>query len=148
MLTWFFLNKILTCLNLVIFIPIFPVNPNSNNYYIYIETSSPRTQDDKARLISIDIQPTGRSCVTFWYHMYGTNINTLNLYLKQNGRLGTPVWKHQGPLEINQWYKAEVDIYSQTVFQLVFEGVRGDGYKGDIALDDISYAYSSCQTSK
>jgi hypothetical protein len=52
------------------------------------------------------------------------------------------------PLEINQWYKAEVDIYSQTVFQLVFEGVRGDGYKGDIALDDISYAYSSCQTSK
>ena len=30
-------------------------------------------------------------------------------------------------------------------FQLVFEGVRGSGYQGDIAIDDISMDVGACQ---
>ena len=116
---------------------------SAQGHYIFIESSSPRRVNDTARIISLNINPTSGACVTFWYHMYGAHINTLNLYLKQNNQLGTPIWKHTGTLN-NHWYKAVVNIASQTPFQMVFEGVRGTSYQGDIALDDISYSFSPC----
>ena len=80
--------------------------------------------------------------------MYGSHINTLNLYLKTNGRLPTLAWYHTGALS-DKWYMAQVDITSIHTFQLMFEGIRGNSYRGDIALDDIMYSYSPCpQTSK
>jgi hypothetical protein len=32
--------------------------------------------------------------------MYGTHINTLNVYTKTAGQLGTPVWSHTGEWEL------------------------------------------------
>lgn len=38
--------------------------------------------------------------------------------------------------------------YSSKPFQLMFEGIRGNGYHGDIAVDDISVDLTSgCVTS-
>lgn len=38
--------------------------------------------------------------------------------------------------------------YSSKPFQLMFEGIRGNGYQGDIAVDDISVDLTSgCVTS-
>ena len=49
-------------------------------YYIYIDTSYSR-ENDKAVLRSPDIQPSvGSICFMFAYHMYGVDINTLNIY--------------------------------------------------------------------
>ena len=40
-------------------------------YYMYIETSSPQTRGDVARLIS-PVQPNqDGKCLYFWYHAYG-----------------------------------------------------------------------------
>ena len=51
-----------------------------NGYYIYIETSSPRVLGDVARLISPSILPSSTPVwLTFWYHMYGNTIGTLNV---------------------------------------------------------------------
>lgn len=63
---------------------------------MFIETSSPRRPNDTARLISQTVTPTSGACLRFWYHMYGTHINTLNVYTKSGGQLGTPVWSHTG----------------------------------------------------
>ena len=55
-----------------------------SGHYMYIETSAPRKQGDKARLLSEDFEPTssrGR-CVKFWYHMYGATIGTLRILVK------------------------------------------------------------------
>lgn len=41
--------------------------------------------------------------------MYGTHVNTLNVYLKSGSSLGTPVWTHTGTLS-NKWYNANVNI--------------------------------------
>ena len=55
-------------------------------YYLYIETSAPRQYGDMASLLSSKyIRPTTGACVTFWYHMYGTNIGELNVFVKEQG---------------------------------------------------------------
>lgn len=82
-------------------------------------------------------------CLNFWYHMYGTHIRTLNVYLKSRGSLGTPVWSRTGTRS-NQWYSASVDVQGSAGYQIVFEGVRGTSYRGDIALDDITVSMGSC----
>ena len=64
---------------------------NSNKgYYIYIETSSPRSRGHVAKLESGTITPTtGTSgkCFSFWFHMFGADVDTLNLYTRTLGTL-------------------------------------------------------------
>ena len=114
-----------------------------SGYYIFIETSLPRHVNDTARLISQPINKNATMCLNFWYHMYGTHIRTLNVYLKSQGSLGTPVWSRTGTRS-NQWYSASVDVQGSAGYQIVFEGVRGTSYRGDIALDDITVSMGSC----
>ena len=49
-----------------------------SGYYMYIETSSPRVQGDNA-LLSKGISLSGRSCLSFYYHMYGSSMGTLKV---------------------------------------------------------------------
>jgi hypothetical protein len=76
--------------------------------------------------------------------MYGSNVNALNVYLKKGTSLGKPVWTHTGTRS-NKWYQSQVDIQGSSPYQILFEGVRGTSYKGDIAVDDISVVDGSCQ---
>ena len=47
---------------------------------MYIETSSPRRRGDKAKLV-LTIPNNGEiSCLSFYYHMYGASVGTLNVY--------------------------------------------------------------------
>ncbi|CAF4044180.1 unnamed protein product, partial [Rotaria sordida] len=113
-----------------------------NGWYIYMEASYPQKYNQRSRIISEEIQ--GQRCLQFWYHMYGMDVNTLNVYIKINGQLGKPVWtrtRNQG----NQWLKGQYAIFppENTKFQIVFEGVVGQYGLGDIALDDI-VVYVSC----
>jgi hypothetical protein len=74
---------------------------------MFIESSSPRKQGDKAWLVSAVqpvTSPTG-ACMEFWYHMFGRDIGALNLYLRVDG-VDTLEWSHfiaQG----NQWFYAQ-----------------------------------------
>ena len=49
-----------------------------SGYYMYIETSYPRAQGDNA-LLSKGISLSGRSCLSFYYHMYGSSMGTLKV---------------------------------------------------------------------
>ena len=51
---------------------------------MYIETSSPRQQGDKAVLNSPQLQFSGSMCLKFYYHMYGSDIGTLNVIINGN----------------------------------------------------------------
>ena len=59
-------------------------------WYIYMEASYPQSNNQRCRIVSEEIQ--GQRCLQFWYHMYGMDVNTLNVYMKINGQLGKPVW--------------------------------------------------------
>lgn len=57
----------------------------SAGYYIYIEASSTngRQPNDTARLASASnsMFSSGDMCIQWWYHMYGTHVGQLSLYL-------------------------------------------------------------------
>ncbi|XP_072046396.1 hyalin-like [Amphiura filiformis] len=120
---------------------------SGSGYYVYIETSKPRQPGDTARLLSPTITATAgyQDCtVRFWYHMYGVHIGALNIYTKSagsGGSVGNQQWTLSGN-QGNMWSEASFTFGPQSDFQVVFEGVRGPDYKGDISLDDIYI--SSC----
>lgn len=72
-------------------------------FYIYIETSSPRRNNDKA-ILTLTGANSKSVCFSFYYHMYGTNINRLNIYNR-----GKVIWTMAGN-QGNSWKKAEVSI--------------------------------------
>jgi len=48
----------------------------------------------------------------------------------------------------NQWKPSQVSIpASNNQFNLVFEGIAGPGFKGDIGLDDIRVKNNGCPSS-
>lgn len=114
--------------------------------YIYIESSLPRHQNDKARLDSPVYPPTSGSCLNFYYNMYGRNVGALKVYIRPAGitTLGRPMrtFAHNHGTD---WFPAQLTIQSGTPYRITFEGVIGNGYQGDIALDDIMLRTGSCQ---
>ncbi|KAH3887707.1 hypothetical protein DPMN_011726 [Dreissena polymorpha] len=89
----------------------------ATGHYMYIETSAPRRQGDKARLISKTYPPINNRCLTFWYHMYGLNIGQLNVYAGTPTSLGTAIWNLYGN-QGNRWLKAQVTVQTSTAFQV------------------------------
>lgn len=86
---------------------------------MYIESSYPQKENDKARLISPEYiaSPSG-SCVQFFYHMWGVNTGSLNVYL-QNGEhiQDTPLWSLKGD-QGNFWRPGRATIKASNRFQV------------------------------
>ncbi|CAH3118157.1 unnamed protein product [Pocillopora meandrina] len=115
----------------------------ANGYYLYIETSSPRSKGHKAWLVSPQFKSTNGRCLQFWYHMYGSTIGTLNVLLLQNKTRSSPIWSlssNQGDI----WRVAQVTLNSAVDFSVIFEGITGTSYTGDIAIDDVEITDGAC----
>lgn len=150
---------------------------------MYIETSSPRKPGDYARLETPTYQATDGNgkCLMFWYHMYGSGIGRLNIFIKRGQSLGTPAWTMSGN-QGNRWLRGMLTVKSPNLqwkvlirfsrakivstfirvgffltlyiyfevgrffptVQAVFEGIRGRGYRGDIAIDDSEVKNGPC----
>lgn len=73
---------------------------------MFLETSFGNT-GDRAQLISPILSPFIK-CVSFYYHMKGAHIGTLNVYMKVNGTL-LKRWtlsQEQG----NRWMKGQIPV--------------------------------------
>ncbi|XP_035665473.1 MAM and LDL-receptor class A domain-containing protein 1-like [Branchiostoma floridae] len=114
-----------------------------SGYYMYIETSR-QERDDVARLISPTL-PNNIRCLEFWYHMYGDHTEELKVYTKPTGSSlpGDPIWSKTGD-KGDVWQRARVHLEVSSDFKVVFEGVRGTSYRGDIAIDDVSFGTTPC----
>lgn len=109
---------------------------------MYTEASSPRRPGDKAVLMSANYPITPGSCLSFYYHMYGTRMGTFNVYLRQLFSVKKIFTKtgNQG----NKWILGQATLQTTTNFSLLFEGVMGSGYDSDIAIDDVSISSGGC----
>ena len=90
-----------------------------NGTYAYIEASFPRQQNDTARLISAQIRGNTRpgTCVSFWYHMYGPDIDTLSVYTKSGSSLGSVVWQKKGN-QADMWKYGQVFLRMPLGYQV------------------------------
>ena len=79
---------------------------------MYIEASSPRVQGDYAVLSSPALLSTGNTCITFYYHMYGSGMG--NLTVNVNGRVLFRKSGNQG----DRWIVAKFDNYIVGVYKV------------------------------
>ncbi|CAH1799699.1 unnamed protein product, partial [Owenia fusiformis] len=114
--------------------------------YIYLEASDvPR--EGEVRISTPVFESYGESCVTFWYHMKGYYMGTVNVYVEDESSsvfsLDEKVWSsfgHRGLL----WNFAYIDIPNRSTFRIVFEGVRGSASNSDAAIDDVLIREGPC----
>jgi hypothetical protein len=118
-----------------------PSGAHGGSYYVYTEASSPNYPNKTAILESpcFDLVATSDAQLTFWYHMYGSAMGTLNVEVSENCVTWTNVWSLFGN-QGNAWYEANVDLtaYSGTTITIRFRGVTGSSYTSDMSVDDIS----------
>eukprot|EP00794_Sanderia_malayensis_P012677 gene12677-13978_t len=118
-----------------------------DSHYVYFETSWLKAnlrpmQGDTARLVSpIVTAPT--VCFSFYYHMFGQHVGSLKVSTSSSVKAGDALWNMEGS-QGNKWKKVELTIKNNNPFQVVFEAVRGNGYRGDIAIDDVEIRLGSC----
>ncbi|XP_052225463.1 uncharacterized protein LOC127841012 [Dreissena polymorpha] len=118
---------------------------NASGKYVFIETSAPRTVNEKALLFSPLFVGT---CLHFWYSMYGTSVGALKVMWQTSWNNTAPrhtIWElsgDQGPA----WKQAYVPLEPHVLLHVIFEASVGNGYTGDIALDDISISDKPCPT--
>ena len=44
----------------------------------------------------------------------------------------------------NRWLSGQAPVISKTSYNVIIEGLRGSGYQGDIAIDDVSFTEALC----
>lgn len=69
-------------------------------------------------------------------------MGTLNVYLDSEEIL-TNAWSMSGNCKKRWWYTS-FDISRSKPYRIIFEGIRGNTSKSDIALDDILLLPGSC----
>ncbi|XP_036616414.1 MAM and LDL-receptor class A domain-containing protein 1, partial [Trichosurus vulpecula] len=110
-------------------------------HYLYIESSKPQVFQDRAVLLSPILNATNnQSCIfRFHYHMYGKHIYKLVIYQRiWNNTRGDMLWQMFGN-QGNGWKRKALNITSTQPFQILVEAAVGDGFMGDIAIDDFSF---------
>uniref|UniRef100_A0A803SMW7 MAM domain-containing protein n=1 Tax=Anolis carolinensis TaxID=28377 RepID=A0A803SMW7_ANOCA len=142
-------------------------------FFIYLK-SNEANRGDVAHLLSPTCASNGPRCFRFWYHMYGVaRTMALHVYVVLDGGSPELVWSETGN-HGDRWKKAEVSIahtgrlqvnegvrstdltrnvgslpYLELIGDLVFpqiilEGVRGEDFRSDVAVDDIYVTDGYC----
>ena len=76
-------------------------------YFTYIEASRPRKYGDRATLVS-PIVRAKEGCLVFWYHMRGSGIGHLRLYLST--ALASHVMFEKNGEKGRDWLLAKIDV--------------------------------------
>jgi len=126
-----------------------PSKSFTGSEYLFIESSGLDRgyPFKKASLISdcIDMSSINMPLLNFAYHMYGITMGTINVYvIDMNNDVREKVYSISGN-QGDQWAFAYIDLraYQNTIVKIVIEGVTGQGFKSDIAIDEITVSVGS-----
>lgn len=123
---------------------------SSSGHFLFLETSKGK-DGHTAVLLSPELNMTeytpagdGHCALTFWYHMYGADVKRLEVHVSRDAyNTSTAVWQrnatvNSGEVLHDRWLRGSVSLQGvHDMLRLAFVGVRGDGIRGDIALDDV-----------
>lgn len=128
-----------------------PSTPAEGTDYIYIEASDPLVVNDPnaigfnatAIITSpcIDLTDYTDVVLSYQYHMYGSDMGTLDTQVSIDGGLNwSSVLSAIYSSDMgNQWNSEILDFnsYSGQIIQIRFVGITGNDFRSDMALDDI-----------
>ena len=83
-----------------------------SGYYAYIEGTTPRQENDVARLISMWVKSSeykSTLCLTFYYTMYGEHIGYLAVLTRTRSGTIEPVFRKNGD-QGKRWMNAAIDL--------------------------------------
>ncbi len=126
-----------------------PSSANEGTYYIYVESSSPNYPSKTAILNGpcFDLTLESNATYSFAYHMYGSNMGTIELQASADGTNWTTLWTKSGD-QGNSWYTENINLsaYLGSLVQLRYVATTGSSYRSDFAIDDISLTTGSLPT--
>ncbi len=108
--------------------------------YLYTETSGCNNQEFWMETPCFDFTNLYAPEVTFWYHMFGAAMGTMELQADSTGNNNwNTVWSKSGN-QTDQWFEATVNLqaYSGTVTKLRFKSISGTTFTSDMAFDDFA----------
>ncbi|MFD1063593.1 LamG-like jellyroll fold domain-containing protein [Winogradskyella litorisediminis] len=123
-----------------------PSGANEGLFYLFTEGSNPNFNSE-FNLIStcFDLSSASVANFSFYYHMYGNNMGTLDVEVSTDGgsSWSAPVWTLSGEQQtssIEAWRLATIDLstYIGQTIKIRFSGNTGADFTSDMAIDNIS----------
>jgi len=124
-----------------------PSQASDGTFYYYTEASNNQDPGPNAttRFISPCIDLTGQSMASFNfdYHMHGSRMGTLSVEVSDNaGGSWTSVFSRTGEQhadETSPWLTESIDLsaYLGNTINIRFVGMTGNGFRSDMAIDNI-----------
>ena len=101
--------------------------------YIYTESGYPLKENDSARIVSpaVKMRSGLGGCLKFYYHMYGSDVNTLNVNMQSSksaesstAAFSPPIWRKHGN-QGNYWLFGHVfvDSANDLFYRFQLEGL-------------------------
>ncbi|ULC60695.1 choice-of-anchor D domain-containing protein [Flaviramulus sp. BrNp1-15] len=124
-----------------------PNTGNGDTFYMFTEASNPRVNGDIANFESpcFDLSSVVSAQFTFSYHMFGIEMGTLNVDVSTDNGSSYPtnLFTQAGQVQTSNgaaWTTVNLDLtaYAGSTIKLRFSGVRGSGYRSDMAIDNVS----------
>jgi hypothetical protein len=118
-----------------------PSDLSGSGNYLYTEASGSFVGAQAVLTTPVvDVSGLTQPQVSFWYHMFGANIGGLVLEVDSTGTW-IPIDTLTGEQQQNQtdpWLKISILISPTSTIQVRFVGIRGAGFNGDIAIDELT----------
>ncbi len=122
---------------------------SGNGNYIYMESNSsiffgscPSGSESMlySNCIQVDTKNTDTCHLSFNYHMFGNDINSLQLQITTDGFNWVNLWSKNGN-QGDEWFPVMLSLsgYDGQAVQFRFVGTKGFGFRGDIGLDEIIF---------
>nr|XP_019962453.1 PREDICTED: enteropeptidase [Paralichthys olivaceus] len=116
---------------------------NGSGFYL-VTPWSPGQWLKSFRIHSLPLNPpTQPMCLSFWYHMFGDDVQCLRVLLLRSKPAVTVVFQRDGNYGDN-WNYGQVTLDLTTKGMVVFEALKEGGIWNDIGLDDITLTANPC----
>ncbi|CAH1779976.1 unnamed protein product [Owenia fusiformis] len=109
--------------------------------YMYVEASTPRIKGDIAILetpVMYHVSEQTPACLRMFYYMFGADIGTLSVRASD----GTVLFSKSDEVG-DEWIELKIQLPPGT-YSILIQGEVGNGYRGDIAIDDLSILSGYC----
>ncbi len=116
-----------------------PLGAEEGALYAFLEASKNKNNTGILTSPCIDLGGAINPNLTFSYSMYGAHTGTLAVEVSSdNGMTFENVWSQTGDQGSN-WNKAFINLsgYANRTIKVRFVGTVGDGYRSDMAIDNI-----------